>query len=62
MRQFHPRRAAGTSSNSATAAIADRKQATCHAVNDEALIAAPPVENSAAAARIAKRAPWNEGI
>src|SRR5690242_18000940 len=49
MRQDHPRRAAGRTARSATAATPDLKLATCHSVRVAILIAAPPVENSSAA-------------
>ena len=59
------RRAAGTIARTASAAIPDRKLATCHPVRAQALIAAPPVEKSAAAARISRReragARWSGG-
>jgi hypothetical protein len=40
----------------------ERRHATCQLVNDVALIAAPPVENSAAAARSFQRARDMAGI
>jgi hypothetical protein len=50
MRHLHPRRASGSAASRNSAATPERKLATCHAVNVAALIAAPPVENSKAAA------------
>jgi hypothetical protein len=56
VRQLHPRLALGTINNSAGTAIADLRLATCHPLSSVALIAAPPVEKSAAAARSWRRA------
>jgi hypothetical protein len=52
----NPRRAAGNIRSTATAATAERNEATCHPVSSVALIAAPPVEKRIAAVRIATRA------
>ena len=49
VRRDKPRRAAGTNSRIAAAAIPERKLATCQLPSAQALIAAPPVENSKAA-------------
>ena len=51
----HRARAAGSIRRTATAATPERNDATCQPVSCVALIAAPPVENSMAAARIARR-------
>src|SRR5262245_61412503 len=51
-----PVRAAGSMIRTATAATAERRQATCHPVRLVALIAAPPEENRTAAPKMASRA------
>src|SRR5215218_631512 len=51
----HARRAAGRSRSTVSAATPERKLATCQLVSAVALIAAPPVEKSRAAARISRR-------
>jgi hypothetical protein len=51
-----PRRAAGSMRSTAIAATAERNDATCQPVRCVALIAAPPLENKIAAAKIARRA------
>src|SRR4029077_364461 len=55
-RQVHPRRAAGMSNQSTTAATPERNPAICQPVNAAALIAAPPVENRIAASARRSRA------
>ena len=55
MRQFQPRRAAGSAASSTIAASPERKLATCQPVSVAALTAAPPVEKSSAAATICSR-------
>ncbi len=54
-RQVQARRASGTMTSTATAATAPRRPATCQPVKAHSLNAAPPVENSVAAARIRRR-------
>ena len=49
-RHVHRVLAEGSAIESTAAAIPDRNPATCQLVSEEALIAAPPVENSSAAA------------
>ena len=56
VRRVNPRRAAGARRRRASVAIPDRPAATCQDVSEQALIAAPPVENRAAAARTWRRA------
>src|SRR5581483_9804644 len=55
IRHVHPRRACGSAISRNTAAAPERKLATCQAVSVAALIAAPPVENSNAAAASSSR-------
>ncbi len=50
-------RAPGNAIYSTAAAIPDRNPATCQLESDDALIAAPPVENSSAAANSKNRFP-----
>jgi hypothetical protein len=50
-RQLRPRHAVGKKTRRATAAMAERRLATCPPVKDVILTAAPPVENSNAAVR-----------
>jgi hypothetical protein len=57
-----PPRAAGVMSQMAIAATPERKLAICQPLNAAALIAAPPVENSTAAARSCSRAEERDGI
>src|SRR5439155_15421990 len=61
-RAFQPRRASGRRIRSVTAAIPDRKLATCQLVSSHALIPAPPIENVNAAARTRSRAPAVETL
>jgi hypothetical protein len=49
MRQLQLRRDSGRAARMTSAAMADRKLATCHDVRWIALIAAPPVEKRMAA-------------
>jgi hypothetical protein len=49
------RRASGNSSATLSAAMPERKQAICQLPSEQALIAAPPVENRKAAANSRKR-------
>ena len=51
----HARRVAGSMMKIASAAMPERKPATCHPVRAQALTAAPPVENRSAAERIRRR-------
>src|SRR6478735_638105 len=55
-RQVQPRRASAAISQMATAAIPERKQVICQPAKSAALMAAPPVEKSTAAAASWRRA------
>src|ERR1041385_6078024 len=56
VRQVHPRRDSGARRSTATAAMAERRQATCAPVSVVSLIAAPPVEKIIAAPTAPHRA------
>lgn len=62
LRHFQFRRAFGNRSQSTAAAIPERKPATCQLVREHALIAAPPVENSSAAAKTRSRFPGIDDV